>query len=60
MTQLSDDCFAFGDALLNVDAALSEIEERVTAVVETAIRSASEGRALPLPLTASEVREFAT
>jgi len=32
----------------------------VTAVVETAIRSSSEGRALPLPLTASEAREFAT
>lgn len=30
----------------------------VAAVVETAIRSAAEGRALPLPLTAAERREF--
>ena len=35
MAQLSDDCFAFGGALLSVDAALARIEERVTAVVET-------------------------
>ena len=35
MTQLSDDCFAFGGTLLNVDAALARIEERVTAIVET-------------------------
>jgi molybdopterin molybdotransferase len=35
MAQLSDDCFAFGGALLSVDAALGRIEERVTAVVET-------------------------
>ncbi len=35
MAQLSDDCFAFGEALLSVDAALGRIEERVTAVVET-------------------------
>jgi molybdopterin molybdotransferase len=35
MAQLSDDCFAFGDALLSVDEALARIEERVTAVVET-------------------------
>jgi molybdopterin molybdotransferase len=34
MTQLSDDCFAFGGALLTVDAALGEIEGRVAAVVE--------------------------
>ena len=32
----------------------------VTAVVETAIRSSSERRALPLPLTVSEARDFAT
>src|SRR6185436_9262772 len=31
----------------------------VTAVVETAIRSSMEGRALELPLTDAEVREFA-
>jgi molybdopterin molybdotransferase len=35
MAQLSDDCFAFGGALLSVDEALTRIEERVTAVVET-------------------------
>ena len=35
MAQLSDDCFAFGGALLSVDEALGRIEERVTAVVET-------------------------
>ena len=34
MGQLSDDCFAFGGALLSVDDALARIEERVTAVVE--------------------------
>ena len=31
MAQLSDDCFAFGGALLSVDAALARIEERVVA-----------------------------
>jgi len=35
MAQLTDDCFAFGGALLSVDDALARIEERVTAVVET-------------------------
>lgn len=35
MAQLSDDCFAFGGALLSVDEALGRIEERVTPVVET-------------------------
>jgi molybdopterin molybdotransferase len=35
MAQLSDDCFAFGGALLSVDAALGRIEQRVSAVVET-------------------------
>ena len=34
MAQLSEDCFAFGGALLGVDAALALIEERVTPVVE--------------------------
>jgi molybdopterin molybdotransferase len=33
MAQLSEDCFAFGGALLGVDAALALIEERVTPVV---------------------------
>ena len=35
MAQLSDDCFAFGGALLTVAAALAEIEARVAPVVET-------------------------
>jgi len=33
MAQLSDDCFAFGGALLGVDAALDLIQERITPVV---------------------------
>jgi molybdopterin molybdotransferase len=37
MTQLSDDCFASSGALLTVDAALAQIEERVATVVETEI-----------------------
>jgi molybdopterin molybdotransferase len=35
MTQLSEDCFAFGGALLSVDEALARIDERVSAIVET-------------------------
>jgi len=35
MAQLSDDCFAFGGALLTVEAALAEIEARVSPVVQT-------------------------
>ncbi|MBV9554450.1 MAG: molybdopterin molybdotransferase MoeA [Alphaproteobacteria bacterium] len=35
MAQLSDDCFAFGGALLSVDAALALIAERISVVVET-------------------------
>jgi molybdopterin molybdotransferase len=34
MAQLSDDCFAFGGALLGVDAALALIEARIVPVVE--------------------------
>ena len=34
MAQLSDDCFAFGGALLSVDEALARIETRIVAVVE--------------------------
>jgi molybdopterin molybdotransferase len=34
VTQLHEDCFAFGGELLSVDAAIALIEERVTAVVE--------------------------
>ena len=33
MAQLSEDCFAFGGALLGVDAALGLIRERITPVV---------------------------
>ena len=33
MAQLSEDCFAFGGALLGVDAALDLIQERITPVV---------------------------
>jgi len=36
MAQLSDDCFAFGGALLGVDAALDLIGERITPVVAVA------------------------
>jgi molybdopterin molybdotransferase len=35
MAQLSDDCFAFGGAVLSVAAALAEIEARIAPVVET-------------------------
>ena len=34
MAQLSDDCFAFGGALLGVDAALALIAERIAPVVD--------------------------
>jgi molybdopterin molybdotransferase len=34
MAQLSDDCFAFGGELLNIDAALALIESRLAPVVE--------------------------
>ena len=48
MTQLSDDCFAFGGDLLTVDSALAEIEKRIAAVVEmeTAPLEAARGRIL--------------
>ena len=35
MAQLSDDCFAFGGAVLSVAAALAEIEARIAPVVDT-------------------------
>jgi molybdopterin molybdotransferase len=35
MAQLSDDCFAFGGAVLGVAAALAEIEARIAPVVDT-------------------------
>jgi molybdopterin molybdotransferase len=55
MTQLSDDCFAFGDALLTLDAALARIDERVTAVVETEAASleAARGRILARDVVAT-------
>src|ERR1700745_3030950 len=37
MAQLSDDCFAFGGALMTVASALAEIEARVAPVVEAEI-----------------------
>src|SRR5262245_63291163 len=48
MTQLSEDCFAFGGPLLGGDAALAQIDQRVTAVVETETASldAARGRIL--------------
>ena len=35
MTQLSEDCFAFGGPLLSVDEALARIDERIIAIVDT-------------------------
>jgi molybdopterin molybdotransferase len=54
MAQLSDDCFAFGGALLGVDAALALIDERVTPVVEaeTLPLAAAFGRILARDLIA--------
>ena len=48
MAQLSDDCFAFGGALLSVDEALARIDERVDPVVsaETVSLRAAVGRVL--------------
>ena len=55
MAQLSDDCFAFGGALLGVDAALALIEQRVTPVVEdeTAPLAVAAGRVLARDLVAA-------
>jgi len=55
MTQLSDDCFAFGGDLLTVDLALAEIEKRVAAVVETetAPLEAARGRILARDVVAT-------
>ena len=54
MAQLSDDCFAFGGALLGLDAALALIEARVTPVVEeeSASLAAACGRVLARDLVA--------
>ena len=55
MAQLSDDCFAFGGALLTVDAALALIAERVAPVVdaETVPLAAANGRILSRDLVAT-------
>ena len=55
MAQLSDDCFAFGGALLSVDQALARISERVVAVVdaETVPLRAAAGRVLAEDLVAA-------
>ena len=55
MTQLSDDCFAFGGGLLAVDGALAEIEKRLAAVVEaeTAPLGAARGRILARDIVAT-------
>ncbi len=54
MAQLSDDCFAFGGALLRVDEALCRIDERVVPVVsaETMSLRAAVGRVLADDLVA--------
>ncbi|HXC13517.1 MAG TPA: gephyrin-like molybdotransferase Glp [Stellaceae bacterium] len=54
MAQLSDDCFAFGGALLTVEEALARISERVTCVVgnETVPLRAAAGRILACDLLA--------
>jgi molybdopterin molybdotransferase len=54
MTQLSDDCFAFGGALLTVEEALARIEERVAPVVatETLSLQAARGRILAADVVA--------
>ena len=55
MAQLSDDCFAFGSALLTVAGALAEIQARVTSVVgiETVPLSAAAGRILARDIIAT-------
>ena len=55
MAQLSDDCFAFGGALMTVASALAEIEARVVPVVETETvpLSAAAGRILARDIVAT-------
>ena len=55
MAQLSDDCFAFGGALMTVASALAEIEARVAPVVEAEIVPllAAAGRILARDLVAT-------
>lgn len=54
MAQLSDDCFAFGGALLSVEAAQAMILERVAPIegVEEVALAAARGRVLAGPLVA--------
>ena len=54
MAQLSDDCFAFGGALLPIEAARSLIFERVGVVagIETIGLAQADGRTLAEPVTA--------
>src|SRR5271163_881704 len=54
MAQLSDDCFAFGGALLGVDEALARIDARVVAVVDSEMvpLGAAAGRVLAHDLVA--------
>jgi len=54
MAQLSDDCFAFGGALLGVDAALALIEERIAPLVaeESVPLAMAAGRILARDLVA--------
>jgi molybdopterin molybdotransferase len=55
MAQLSDDCFAFGDALLDVATALARIDERIGRVVaeeETVPLARAAGRVLARDLVA--------
>lgn len=55
MAQLSDDCFAFGGALLTVEAALAQLEDRIVPVtrVETVSLDAALGRVLAEDVVAS-------
>jgi molybdopterin molybdotransferase len=54
VAQLSDDCFAHGDALIRLDAALADLVQRLVPVtgVETLPLAACRGRALAEALTA--------
>ena len=56
MAQLSDDCFAFGGALLGVDAALALIEARIAPVVgeEVVALSDAAGGEAPVPFGAPQ------
>ena len=54
MTQLSDDCFAFGGPLLSIEDGIRQISERVEPVtaIETAELAAADGRILAQDLVA--------